>query len=64
MVEKVKAYVMFKGREMTFKDKGEEILLKLSVELEGLGVPESLPKFEGRKCTIIIKPTNGSDKKN
>jgi len=53
---KLKAYVMFRGREMSFKDKGEELLLKLSVELEGIGIPEALPKFEGRKCTIIFKP--------
>ena len=55
---KVKAYVTFRGREMSFKDKGEAILLRLSVELEGIGVAEALPKFEGRKCTIIIKPVN------
>jgi len=61
---KVKAYVMFRGRELSFKDKGEAILLRLSVELEGLGVPEALPKFEGRKCIMIFKPINGDNKKN
>lgn len=53
---KVKAYVFFKGREMSFKSKGEEILLRLSVEVEDIGIPEALPKFEGRKCIIIFKP--------
>ena len=53
---KVKAFVFFRGREMTFRDKGEQILLKLSVEIEDVGVPEGLPKFEGRKCMIIFKP--------
>jgi len=53
---KVKAFVFFRGREMAFKDKGEAILLKLSVAIEDYGTPEGLPKFEGRKCTIIFKP--------
>jgi translation initiation factor IF-3 len=53
---KVKAYVIFKGREMSFKTQGEEILLRLSVGIEDVGVPEGLPKFEGRKCIIIFKP--------
>lgn len=53
---KVKAYVFFKGREMTFRSKGEEILLRLSVAIEDIGVPEALPKFEGRKYIIIFKP--------
>jgi len=53
---KVKAFVFFKGRELDYKDKGEAMLLRLSVAVEGEGVPESMPKFEGRKCTIILKP--------
>ena len=53
---KVKAFVFFRGREMTFKVKGEQILLRLSVEIEDIGVPEGMPKFEGKKCIIIFKP--------
>jgi len=53
---KVKAFVFFRGREMAFRDKGEAILLRLSVAIEDYGIPEGLPRFEGRKCNIIFKP--------
>jgi len=53
---KVKAFVFFRGREMAHKERGEAMLLKLSVEVEDVGVPEAMPKFEGRKCTVILKP--------
>jgi len=56
---RVKAYVMFKGREMNFKEQGEEILLKLAVELEEYGVAENVPKMEGYRMTIFLKPKKG-----
>ena len=55
---KVKVYVFFKGRENIFRDKGKELLLKISVgitELEA-GVTEALPKMDGRKMIMFIKP--------
>lgn len=57
---KVKIFVFFKGREHIFKDKGEELLLKLSVRIVdlGYGSPESLPKMEGRnKMMMFLKPS-------
>ena len=54
--DKVKAYVFFKGREIMYKDKGEILLLKLLDELEGYGVAESLPKFEGKRYIVFINP--------
>lgn len=54
--DKVKAYVVFKGREITYKDKGEIILLKLASGTEGYGIVESLPKMEGYKMYMTIKP--------
>jgi len=53
---KVKAYVMFKGREITFKDKGEKLLLELALAMEELGTMEAMPKLEGKRMTIFIKP--------
>ena len=54
--DKVKAFVFFKGREIKFKEKGEILLLRLSTELVDYGIVESLPKLEGNKLIIIIKP--------
>lgn len=53
---KVKAYVMFKGRAIVFKDRGELLLLKFLKELEEFGSAEMLPKLEGRRMTVIVTP--------
>jgi len=54
--DKVKAYVFFKGREIKFRQQGDILLLKLLDEIEEYGTPESLPKLEGKRLTVFIKP--------
>lgn len=54
--DKVKTYVFFKGREISYKDKGEILLLKLANELSEIGIVESMPKMEGHKMYMTIKP--------
>lgn len=61
---KVKAYVHFRGRTIVFKDRGELLLLKFLKELEDLGVPEALPKMEGRRMLVIITPKKSPKKKS
>lgn len=53
--DKVKAVVVFHGREMQFKDKGEIMLLKLADELSEVGIVESLPSMEGNKMFMTIR---------
>jgi translation initiation factor IF-3 len=53
---KVKAYVFFKGRTIVFKERGEVLLLKFVQELEEFGVPEAMPKMEGKKMIINLNP--------
>lgn len=53
---KVKVFVFFRGREMAFKERGEKLLLKLAVELEDHAIVESMPKMEGRKMNMFLKP--------
>lgn len=53
---KVKAFLKFKGREMTHKSKGEIVLLKFITALEDYGKPEFLPKMEGTSMYVIITP--------
>ena len=54
--DKVKAFVFFKGREIKFRQQGDILLLKLLDEIEEYGMPESLPKLEGKRLTVFIKP--------
>ncbi len=61
---KVKAYVFFRGRSIVFKDRGELLLLRLLKEVEDKGVPENLPKLEGRRMTVMIAPKKSAKKKN
>lgn len=51
---KLKAYVVFKGREITFKDQGEALLLRLATDLEDIAKVESMPKLEGKRMTIVL----------
>jgi translation initiation factor IF-3 len=53
---KVRAFVLFKGRSIVYKEKGEILLLRLAQDLEEFGKVESLPKLEGKKMTIVISP--------
>lgn len=53
---KVKAYVHFKGRTIVFKERGELLLLRFLKELEDYGIPENLPKMEGRRMIVIVSP--------
>lgn len=53
---KVKAFVFFKGRTIVFKERGEVLLLKFVDELEEYGLPESMPKMEGKKMIVNLVP--------
>jgi translation initiation factor IF-3 len=53
---KVRSWVFFKGRSIVFKDRGEILLLKFIQELAEVGVPEQMPKLEGKKMFVIINP--------
>lgn len=53
---KVKAYIMFKGREIMFKDQGESLLLRLTTDLEDIAKVESKPKLEGKRMNMVLIP--------
>lgn len=56
---KVKVTMLFKGRNIIFKDKGQITMLKFADTLEEYGTPEALPKLEGKRMYFIIKPKSG-----
>jgi translation initiation factor IF-3 len=53
---KVKAYVMFRGRAIVFKEQGEIMLLRFAQELEEYGKVEQLPLLEGKRMMMTIAP--------
>jgi len=53
---KVLLSVFFKGREIVYQDQGKVKLLKFVEELDGIGIAESMPKLEGKRMQMTIKP--------
>ncbi|MBX7205858.1 MAG: translation initiation factor IF-3 [Bacteroidia bacterium] len=53
---KVRAYVMFRGRAIVYKERGEVLLLTFAQRLQEIGKVEQLPKLEGKKMFLLIAP--------
>ena len=60
---KVKAVVMFKGREMAYQEHGEELLNKFLERIADIAKVESPIKMEGRFMNVIVIPTKTKTKK-
>lgn len=54
--DKVKASVMFRGREITHPELGRKLLVRLAKEVEDLANMERDPKVEGRNMVMILNP--------
>ncbi len=61
---KVKVVVMFKGREMAYTEKGEELLNRFLERTEDLAKLEAPIKMEGRNMHMILVPVKQRGKKN
>lgn len=53
---KVKARIVFRGREITHSDLGREMLERLADDLSDLGVVEKRPHMEGYSMLMIVRP--------
>ncbi len=51
---KVKFTVLFRGRELAYKEMGRDILNKVIENLEELAEPESPIKMEGRRMMVFL----------
>ncbi|MBM7854776.1 translation initiation factor IF-3 [Desulfohalotomaculum tongense] len=60
--DKVKATIMFRGREIVYAPKGQELLKRMANELSELCTIERPPKVEGRNMVMILAPK--MDKQN
>ena len=57
---RVKVSVFFRGREMSFLEKGEEVLNRVIAECEDVGKCESKPVMEGRYMRLLLTPQAGA----
>lgn len=53
---KVRVEVRFRGREITHRDLGQDILLRLAEEVSEISEVETRPSMEGRKMFLVIAP--------
>lgn len=54
--DKVRCTIQLKGRQKGMPDQGELVMLKFANILVDVGVPEFMPKLEGSKWIMILKP--------
>jgi translation initiation factor IF-3 len=60
---KVKATVVFKGREITYKEHGEELLKRLTEVLSDVAKVDQESKLEGRTMAMIFSPDKAQKRK-
>jgi translation initiation factor IF-3 len=53
---KVKATVVFKGREITYKEQGEELLNRFVEQVTDVSKVDQSPHMEGRSMILILAP--------
>jgi translation initiation factor IF-3 len=53
---KVRAYVMFRGRAIVFKERGELLLLQFADRLKEIAAVEQLPLLEGKRMMMTLAP--------
>lgn len=51
---KVKVTIMFRGRELSHPELGQNLLVRFANELGELAITEKSPKLEGRNMTMIL----------
>ncbi|WP_083960565.1 translation initiation factor IF-3 [Methylomonas lenta] len=54
--DKTKITVRFKGREMSHRELGMDLLKRIETDLEEVAVVEQFPKLEGRQMIMIMGP--------
>lgn len=59
---KVRATIMFRGREMTHTELGKKLLDRLAEDMEELATVEAYPKVDGRNMVMVLAPIKEKDK--
>lgn len=53
---KAKVTIVFRGREITHGELGQELLRRVVDDLKGVGAVEQFPRLEGKTLTMLIAP--------
>ena len=54
--DKVKITIMFRGRETTHPERGEQLLMRLASDVGEIGTIEQRPNLDGRNMTMVLGP--------
>ena len=54
--DRVKITIMFRGRETTHPERGENLLMRLADDIGELGTIEQRPNLDGRNMTMVLAP--------
>jgi translation initiation factor IF-3 len=60
---KVKCFVLFRGREKAHTEFGRNILDRLAEDLKDIAIVENTPKMEGHSMNMLLSPQPGAIKK-
>jgi len=58
--DKVKATIMFRGREIQHSNLAEELLQRMATDLKDLAEIQQAPKKEGRSMMMLLSPKKSS----
>ncbi|RYD06902.1 translation initiation factor IF-3 [Desulforamulus aquiferis] len=56
--DKVKATIMFRGREIVHTELGQRLLVRLAEDMKDICTIERHPKLEGKNMIMILAPKN------
>lgn len=59
---KVRVSIRFRGRAITHKELGQQVLEKMAEETSDIAVVTSQPKMEGRQMFLMLSPKSDKDK--
>jgi translation initiation factor IF-3 len=59
--DKVKITIMFRGRETTHPERGEQLLMRLAEDVADLGAIEQRPNLDGRNMTMVLGPVRAKE---
>lgn len=54
--DKIKVVIQLKGRQKGTPERGEIVMLRFAEILNEVGVPEAMPRLEGGRWNLMIKP--------
>jgi translation initiation factor IF-3 len=54
--DKAKITLIFRGREITHPERGQEVMDRIAAEIQDIGVVENPSKLEGRNMIMLLAP--------